>query len=603
MYILGIDVGGTNTDAALIKDGAVQAVAKVPTKHHHLIDSTLAALDSVLQEQDKDIPFQLHLSTTLSTNAIIEEQGDPVFVLGIPGPGMRIEELNLGFDVEVLTGSIDHRGREVARLNSREVRQKLAEGLVSKDVGLAVVGKFSHRNPSHELEVKKIAREMVNTETDGFRHISLGHRLSGLPNFPRRLATSFLNASVARRQAGFADMVEELFTKGRNVKRIYLLKADGGTMTLKDSRVRPVETILSGPAASIMGAGSLMTHKDVNTVIVDIGGTTTDIAVQVGGLPVFQRQGAEIGRHKTLVPALFARSIGLGGDSEVHVAHESKNHIGSNNSPKFVLGPRRVGVPVALGGEKITPTDAAVALGLAALGDQKRAQRAIAEFGHEIGLDAKTAAKSIIGAFVNQLKTAVCEVYQYLETRPVYTVTELLAPKDIRPRLIVGLGGPAEVFIPMLAKAMDISWEILPHYQEANAVGAAASRPTAAVTLHADTALGTVTVPEMDYAGEITDSRGFNIDQARLQATKWAAKRGKQFDITDLEDIAIIEEESFNMVRGFHRTGRIFMIRAQVRPGVRRVSASKGWADEHLQSKPTLRRGQSQDQKQEEFHG
>lgn len=573
MYIAGIDVGGTNTDAALIKDGVVVATAKVPTDHAHLIESTMAAFKAVLSGHRQEEPLQLHLSTTLSTNAIIEDQGDPVAVLAIPGPGMQIEELGLGFSVELLRGSVDHRGREVAGLNPIEIQQKLRGAYKEGYAALAVVGKFSHRNPAHELQIE----EMANAHDPSFRHITLGHRLSGRPNFPRRLATSYLNASVARQQARFVEMVENLIIHGEDIKSVYLLKADGGTMTLKDSLVRPVETILSGPAASIMGAQALMVHEKANAVIVDIGGTTTDIAVQVGGAAVFQRQGAQIAYHKTLVPALFARSIGLGGDSEVRVIEPGAEQHGEDgkkaeNPWQLAIGPRRAGVPIALGGAKVTPTDAAVALGLATLGDRSKACQAVADLGGTLGLNMEDMAKAIVDAFTRQLTEAILGVYEDLEARPVYTVSELLAPQDIRPRVIVGLGGPAKVFIPLVAESMDISWEILPYYKEANAVGAAASRPTAAVTLHADTALANMTVPEMDFVGEIARPLFFDLKKARAEAIRQAANKGAELGITDVDDITIMEEESFSMVRGFHTTGRIFTIRAQVRPSVRRVS-------------------------------
>ena len=567
MYIAGIDVGGTNTDAALIKDDVVVATGKVPTRHDDLVESTEAALETILAAYQGSAPLELHLSTTLSTNTIVEGRGDPTAVLAVPGPGMRIEELNLGFPVHILSGSVDHRGREVAGITAHEVQAALDAAQEAGMAALAVVGKFSHRNPTHELQIEALVKEA----TQKFRHITLGHRLSGRPNFPRRLATSYLNAGVAGQQALFVEMVKRLMVRGRNIGKVFLLKADGGTMTLDDSLARPVETILSGPAASLMGAQALTDYPEGNGVIVDIGGTTTDISVQVAGEPVFQRQGAEIAGHKTLVPALFARSIGLGGDSEIKVISQQE---AGQDGPKLQIGPRRAGTPAALGGSKVTPTDAAVVLELARIGDADRAKRAVRSLGEALGLETKKAAQAVIERFTDQLVDEIEATYAYLESRPVYTISELLAPPDIRPTVLIGLGGPAEVFIPLAAKAMDVDWEVLPCHQEANAIGAAASRPTAAITFHADTALGTVTVPEMDYMGKIKRALLFDLREARAEATQWAAKKGEQLGITSLDDIGIIEEESFSMVRGFRTVGRIFTIRAQVRPQVRRIAGA-----------------------------
>ncbi|NMB45657.1 MAG: hydantoinase/oxoprolinase family protein [Firmicutes bacterium] len=567
MYIAGIDVGGTNTDAALIKDNVVLATGKVPTDHDNLVESTAAALAAILDVYQGSQPLELHLSTTLSTNIIVEGKGDPTAVLAVPGPGMRIEELGLGFPVHILSGSVDHRGREVAGINSHEVQAALAAAQKADMVALAVVGKFSHRNPTHELAIEGIAQQT----NWGFRQITLGHRLSGRPNFPRRLATSYLNAGVARQQAVFVEMVKRLMIRGRNIGRVFLLKADGGTMTLDDSLARPVETILSGPAASLMGAQALTDYPAGNAVIVDIGGTTTDVSVQVGGEPVFQRQGAEIAGRRTLVPALFAQSIGLGGDSEVRVVSQPTE----KGAAKLEIGPKRAGTPAALGGSKVTPTDAAVVLGLAKIGDIDRARKAVEELGAILDLEVEAAAQAIVERFTWQLVDKIQDVYRYLESRPVYTISELLAPPDIRPQVLIGLGGPARVFIPLAAEAMGVEWEVLPYYQEANAIGAAASRPTAAVTLHADTALGTITVPEMDYMDKIKRAMLFDLEKARAEAIRWAAQKGEDLGITSLDDIAIMDEESFNMVRGFHTVGRIFTIRAQVRPRVRRIAAGQ----------------------------
>lgn len=622
MVIVGIDVGGTNTDAALIWEGRILATAKVPTRHDELLESTTLAFEKLLDEYDGPPlggPIELHLSTTLSTNAIIEGQGDPTAVLATPGPGMNVTQLGLEFPIYVLLGSVDHRGREVAPINPDEALDAISQAEAGGATALAVVGKFSHRNPTHELEIEKLILERASE--DG--HVTLGHRLSGRPNFPRRMATAYLNASIARRQAVFVDMIRKFMVSGKKVGRVFLLKADGGTMQLEDSLIRPVETILSGPAASIMGAEALSAYPDSNTVIVDIGGTTTDISVQVKGDTVFQRQGAEISGYKTLVPALFARSIGLGGDSEINVVRRSEASKEAQMSPKktgtitiepgrgpqeisdvagktdvvgegnnqavqktrvelpqadafdieLKIGPRRAGTPASFGGDCITPTDAAVVLGLAKVGRCDLATKALADFAEPYGLGPKELARKIVDTFTMQLTSEIRETYEYLESRPVYTVSEMLAPPDIRPEALIGLGAPAGVFIPPVAQRLGLKYQVLPYYESANAIGAAASRPTAQITLHADTALGVMTVPEADYVGRIKRPVLFDIKQAREEAMTWATEFGKRLGLDEAENIQIVEEESFNMVRGFHTVGRVFMIRAQVRPGVARLSA------------------------------
>lgn len=557
--VLGIDVGGTNTDAALIIDGQVVGTAKVRTDPGSLIHSTAAAFAEALRAAGHvSGPLELHLSTTLSTNAIVEGRGDPTLALAVPGPGMRIEDLGLGFSAWQAGGAIDHRGRETAPLDVESVRDALSSAADSGIVALAVAGKFSHRNPAHELQIEQAALEGYPQ----FASITLGHRMSGRANFPRRLATAYLNARIQRRQSEFVKMLEQLMSSEHRVAQAFLLKADGGTMRLSESMHRPIESILSGPAASTMGALALASDPGVNAAVIDIGGTTTDISVLVSGDPVFDRHGAVIAGHATLVPALFARSIGLGGDSEVRCDQSGVR-----------IGPCSAGTPAALGGNAVTPTDAAAALGLAQIGSRTRAIRALADFAGPIGLSPMAAAERIVSAFAAQLAAEVEAVYTSLESAPVYTVSEMLTSPNIRPVRLIGLGAPAPVFVPRAAALMGLPFELLPFHAAANAIGAAASRPTTSITLHADTALGILTIPEAGYRAQLPSRPDFGLRQARAEALTWAERAARSLgaDADAAHDVSIVEEESFNVVRGFHTVGRIFSIKAQVRPKARRV--------------------------------
>lgn len=564
--VVGIDVGGSNTDAAIIIDGEVAGTAKVPTDPNSLIQSTTAAFEKALQTAGcAGKPCELHLSTTLSTNAIVEGRGDPTLALAVPGPGMRMEDLGLRFPVQHVAGSIDHRGRVTSPVDMESVHGALSAAADRGITALAIVGKFSHRNPCHELQIEQAAQARYPE----FTSITTGHRVSGRSNFPRRLATAYLNAGISRQQRVFVKMVEELML-GRcqassAAGKAFLLKADGGTMRLAESAQRAIEAILSGPAASTMGALALATQPFVNAAVIDIGGTTTDISVLVAGDPVFDRLGAVISGHATLVPALYSRSVGLGGDSEIRVEHA-----------RIRIGPRRAGTPLALGGTALTPTDAAAVLGLATIPsrscDLGRAERALAALGEPLGLAATAAADAIISAFASQLAEEIKSAYQELESAPVYTVSEMLAPRDIRPHLLVGMGAPAPVFVPRAAALMGLSFELLAHHEAANAVGAAASRPTVSVTLHADTALGTLTVPEAGYSAPIPARPAWNLERARAQALSWAGRTAAELGLDAADDVSIVEEESFNVVRGFYTVGRIFNIKAQVRPKAQRIA-------------------------------
>mgnify|MGYP006892194812 FL=1 len=181
----------------------------------------------------------------------------------------------------------------------------------------------------------------------------------------------------------------------------------------------------------------------------------------------------------------------------------------------------------------------------------------------------------MLDAFTRQLADEIEAVYAHLESMPAYTVSEILAPPDIRPAMLIGLGAPAPVFIPPAADRLGISWEILPYYEEANAVGAAASQPTAAITLHADTMLGVLTVPEADHVERIKRPITFDIKQARSEAIAWACRFAEEIGVEASQGVSIVEEESFNVVRGFYTAGHIYSIKAQVRPQVRRIKAAE----------------------------
>lgn len=557
--IIGIDVGGTNTNAAFIEDGTLLATAKYPTDHHNLISSVSAVLEEIChsiphlpQEQ-----LELHLSTTLTTNAIVEGRGQPVAAILTPGPGASLSDLKFPLPTYPVKGTIDHRGRETEPLDLAEVRQAL-NGIRQKGItALAIVGKFSTRNPQHELAIA----ELVRQEYPEFASITLGHSLSGRLNFPRRVMTAFLNASICHIQTGFAAMVKELSARYGIGEGIFLLKADGGTMLLTESLIRPVETILSGPAASIMSALALGSPAGQTTVTLDIGGTTTEIGVIANGQPLEERDGAVIAGYRTLVPALFSRSFGLGGDSRIYWADE-----------KIQIGPERKGPPIALGGPELTPTDAVIALGKAPFGDVRKARLALEGFGRQAGMGPEAAAKQIITDFCEKIATQIEAVFDYLNSRPVYTVSEALAPQVLKPEKIIGMGGPAEFFIPKIAARLGLPYQVLPFTDSANAVGAAASRPTVAINLRADTALGKMVIPELNEITDLRHAMLYDLKQVRKTACEKAAAYAGQVGINQEQlEIEITDEEVFNVVRGFYTTGKIFFIKAQVKPGVKPV--------------------------------
>ncbi|HEY8464355.1 MAG TPA: hydantoinase/oxoprolinase family protein [Bacillota bacterium] len=557
--IIGIDVGGSNTNAVLIRDGRIVTTAKYPTDHQNLLVSAQAVLEQLVRllPQSPD-NLELHLSTTLTTNAIVEGRGEPAAALLIPGPGVNPKELKFPFPTYSVSGSTDHRGRETAPLDLAELRKTLRSIEQNGARTLAVVGKFAVRNPRQELK----AAELIEQEFPEFNPVVLGHRLSGRLNFPRRVTTALLNASVSRLQTEFAKMIQEL-AKGYGINGpIWLLKADGGTMRLQESYRRPIETVLSGPAASVMGALALGTPENRTTVTLDIGGTTTEIAVLVKGEPLSERDGATIGGYRTLVPALFSRSFGLGGDSRVYW-----------EAGQLQIGPERLGPPIGLGGPALTPTDALIALGKVTFGDRERVWMELKRFGQAAGLRPEQLAEQIIATFCSKTAAAIQTVFDELNRRPVYTVSAVLTPAELKPEKLIGMGGPASYFIPKLGTELDLDYEVLPYAEAANAVGAAATHPTVAVNLHADTEIGKLVIPELDELVDLSKNRLFDLKQGRELARRRLAVYASQAGIdTEAAQLEITEEEVFNVVRGFYTAGKIFSLQAQIKPGVNRIN-------------------------------
>ncbi|MGD8263157.1 MAG: hydantoinase/oxoprolinase family protein, partial [Desulfobacterales bacterium] len=309
--IIGLDVGGTHTDVVLLDHDGLKKEIKVPTDMNSLFNSVLAGLDAITENIDSTRIHRMVLSTTLTTNAIVQKKLPPVGMIVSSGPGINPEYFRTNSQYFVASGSIDHRGREVEPINPDKIHEIAAQFKHEGIRIVGVVGKFSVRNPSHELQISNLLKV-------SFEKIFMGHRISGNLNFPRRIATTFLNASVYPIHTEFFQAVQNsLEAKGLNLP-IRLLKADGGNMEFESSVEYPAQTILSGPAASVMGAVAFGSETE-DTLVMDIGGTTTDMAILINAVPVLNPQGIELASYKTLIRSLETLSIGLGGDSTVTI--------------------------------------------------------------------------------------------------------------------------------------------------------------------------------------------------------------------------------------------------------------------------------------------
>ncbi|MHC1741646.1 MAG: hydantoinase/oxoprolinase family protein [Syntrophobacteraceae bacterium] len=547
--IIGLDVGGTHTDVVLIGDGCILHEVKVPTDPANLFDCVCRGLDEVTRKAPPGSIRRVVLSTTLTTNAIIENKIAPTGMIVSSGPGIDPEAFRTRGYFYSVSGSINHRGREIQAIDPLEI-EAVASRLRSEGIRqVGIVGKFSARNPKHELQIKKILG-------DDFDYVVMGHPLSGNLSFPRRIATAYLHAAVYPMYKGFFNAVREsLEQRGLNVP-IYVLKADGGTMSLEASLEAPGQTILSGPAASVMGSLPFAS-KDRETLVLDIGGTTTDMAVLVNGAPLLDPIGIETGGYKTLIRALKTRSIGLGGDSTVRV------------TPAGVLeiGPGREGPAMAYGGPIPTPTDALFVLGKITDGNVEAARAGIRPIAERLGMTIEEAASTIFDRACRHVLDAAALMISDINSKPVYTVHELLEGHQVKPSEILILGGPAPHFALRLASLTELQVHVVPRWHVANAIGAALARSTSEITVFADSERGICAAPEENYHQPI--ERDFDQEAAVDLACKLLRRRlqreGAREDDPEME---VVEKAQFNMVRDFYKTGRNIRVKVQVKPGL-----------------------------------
>ena len=331
--LLGIDTGGTYTDAVLYdQEAGVLAAAKALTTKHDLAQGVAEAARAVLPDPAPEIGL-VALSTTLATNAVVEGHGRRVCLLLVGFDESALERASLrqalGDDpVVFLTGGHTGHGEEQAPLDLAAARAAI-EAHAEDVAAFAITGHFAVRNPAHE----RALRELVRSLTD--KPVTCGHELSSDLDAPRRALTALLNARLI-------PLLQELvvsvrgFLESQGIRApLMVVKGDGSLIAAEAALGRPIETVLSGPAASAVGARALSGEADV--VIADMGGTTTDIAVLRGGQPLLRRDGANVGGWRTMVEAVAVHTVGLGGDSEVGLDREAGLRVGPRRSVPLAL--------------------------------------------------------------------------------------------------------------------------------------------------------------------------------------------------------------------------------------------------------------------------
>jgi N-methylhydantoinase A/oxoprolinase/acetone carboxylase beta subunit len=333
---IGLDTGGTYTDAVALDGDRVVATAKALTTHWDLSIGLGNAIRAVLARLAQGVGREnislVSVSTTLATNAVVENRVSPTCAILVGLDEDMVERSGLsrmeGCIVVRVGGGHDATGDELEPLDESAVDATVRE-LGPKVEAFAVAGLFSVRNSAHERRVRDRIRS-VSTKP-----VTCSYELSSKLDAPQRALTAALNARLTPQIRHLLDALGQVLHQEAISAPLMIVKGDGTLMKAEVALEYPVETVLSGPAASVVGAGFLSGLKDF--AVADMGGTTTDVAIVAGGRPVVRAEGAVIGGWRTMVEAVDVRTCGLGGDSEVYF----------DSHQRLAVGPRKA-MPLSL---------------------------------------------------------------------------------------------------------------------------------------------------------------------------------------------------------------------------------------------------------------
>jgi N-methylhydantoinase A/oxoprolinase/acetone carboxylase beta subunit len=338
-FNIGIDTGGTYTDAVIVDTHSheVIASAKSLTTRGKLEIGVSNALGAIMQASEKRVePHQIglvSLSTTLATNALVEGMGSSVAAILIGFSDDMVKRSKLAEAIPSasiirIAGGHEYDGNESCALDEVDLEQKVKAILGSVDA-FAVAANYSIRNPAHEHRAKHIVHQLSG------RPVTASTELSDGLNGPLRALTATFNVRIVSLIIDLVRSVRVSMHEHNIDAPLMIVKGDGSIANADSVIDKPIETILSGPAASVIGANFISSLNDF--IISDVGGTTTDVAIVRNGWPSLNEKGAMAGGYRTLVRAIDMQTIGLGGDSEVDI----------NYKGVISLKPNRV-VPVSL---------------------------------------------------------------------------------------------------------------------------------------------------------------------------------------------------------------------------------------------------------------
>jgi N-methylhydantoinase A/oxoprolinase/acetone carboxylase beta subunit len=488
-YRLGIDVGGTNTDAVVLDaDDEPLAKTKTPTTED-ITTGILNALDDVLEGAavDADDVQYVMLGTTHATNAITERRGlNEVGVIRIGAPATEsIRPLlewpddlaaAVGDNVAILDGGHEFDGRELNDLDEEQVRAQVRE--FAHVDAFAVTSVFSPVRDDHEARVEEIVREEVGDEVP----VSLSNEIGSVGLLERENATA-MNAALTSVAADAANAFVDAMDERGIDAYLYFGQNDGTLMSVDYALEYPIFTVASGPSNSVRGAAYLSEVED--GIIVDVGGTTTDVGAVTDGFPRESSVAVEIGEVKTNFRMPDLISVGIGGGSHVAVGDGGDVTVGPES-----VGYRLTEEALCFGGETVTATDVEVASGSVDIGT------AVPDVEDSVVEGARAYIRAEVERAVDRMKTSA-------EPVPVVVVGggSILVPDDI--------AGASDVYKP-------------DHYEVANAVGVAIAQVSG----------------EVDRIYSLDEqSREEAMEDARSEATDNAVTAGADRDSVEIVDV------------------------------------------------------------------
>lgn len=587
--LLGLDVGGTFTDAVIIEGHRVVSSAKRRTTKDNLMQGIGEALDAVLASCDTSNIEQVTLSTTVVTNTIVEEKEQVVDLYVVTGPGRNVDDI---FPVSpiYLQGYTDHRGIVVERTSTDAVSDiaRMVQERSGTDLA-AVSAKFGVRNPQEELSITEALKERYNT-------ISNGSLLSGSLNFPRRTISAYFNSAVTPVFSVFKKNVEDALS-ARNIKApLHILKADGGSLPMEHMVSRPVETAFTGPAATVLGLSALGAIGNAHTVALDIGGTTTDISLWKQGKSLMTKNGVSIREYPSAVRSFAVTSVGIGGESVVRIV-----------DGEITVGPERVGPSAALGGDEPTLGDALIVLGHASYGDAELATQSLQQLAHVLqangkhgewentfgnyrentfgnysentfedhnsekqcthNMSALDVAQLIVEKALETIQHGIDEVVQAENKRPVYVVADIVNPDVFAAAQIVVVGGTAPSLGPSIDQYLDLPVTIPENAAIANAIGAALALSTIELTVHVDTKRRLLVIPELGIKQQTCTLK--RAEQVVERAKEALMKEALRLGLDKTQEVEVISIEDFPVVEGWQSMERLITVKVQLAAGVK----------------------------------